>query len=32
MVNGKILAYVFNNYFLKTDKNLNINNIIKQLL
>jgi hypothetical protein len=27
IVNGKILAYVFNDYFLKTDKNLNINNI-----
>jgi len=27
IVNGKILAYIFNDYFSKTIKNLNINNI-----
>jgi hypothetical protein len=27
IVNGKILSYVFNDYFLKTIKNLNINDI-----
>jgi len=27
IVNGKILAYVFNDYFLKTIKNLDINNV-----